>query len=341
MSPRTIGTAVLVGMACLAAAPAAEPPAPAATPAADPAKPPAPKAKGKPTIAVLDFRFANSVTKVIRDSAGGREVEFAVETSLLTDKFLTALVKTGRVLVVERQRLAGAVRELKLGESGLADPSKSPEMGKVLGADYLLVGTISLLEGTVTDAAIPYTAEFNRTWNAKMVVDVRLVETETSKIVAAEAARVELVKKALSPAGAPIGVPADMMEDLYRKLVDDITVIVMDRIYPIKVASAEGGTVYLNRGTGGGFDVGAQFTVYETGKEITDPDTGAVIGLSETPVAVVRVTEVLAKLSKAEVVEWKRAEKTVPASAVCRQAREETGGGAPPPRKEERPKIPD
>src|SRR5262249_26770113 len=53
------------------------------------------------------------------------------------------------IRVVERERLEDAIKELELGESRFADKSSFAKVGKMLGADYLLVGTIAKAGNTV------------------------------------------------------------------------------------------------------------------------------------------------------------------------------------------------
>jgi TolB-like protein len=46
------------------------------------------------------------------------------------------------ITVVERENLEKVTRELALGQTGLVDEASAPKVGKVLGADYLISGTI-------------------------------------------------------------------------------------------------------------------------------------------------------------------------------------------------------
>jgi hypothetical protein len=49
--------------------------------------------------------------------------------------------------------------------------------------------------------------------------------------------------------------------------------------------------------------VGQIWTANAPGKELKDPDTGEVLGVEEVPIGKVRITEVLPKFSKGEIVE--------------------------------------
>ena len=79
---------------------------------------------------------------------------------------LTALIKARLMTVIDRDRIDRAMTELKLQTTGLVDPATQQKLGQFLGADYLLLGT-------VTGAG------------SRLAVDARLLEVKTLKLVAA------------------------------------------------------------------------------------------------------------------------------------------------------------
>lgn len=84
--------------------------------------------EGKPVVAVAEF--TNSTGKPVDVGRG------------LQDKMARALEESGKVVVVERYRLDKVLDEQKLALSGLIDPKTAAEVGKLLGADYLVVGNL-------------------------------------------------------------------------------------------------------------------------------------------------------------------------------------------------------
>lgn len=82
------------------------------------------------TLAVLSFRNITGQTSLDPLQKG-----FAF--MLITD-----LQQVEGLQVVERARLQALLEELKLGASGIVDSSTSPQMGKILGASYLVGGDI-------------------------------------------------------------------------------------------------------------------------------------------------------------------------------------------------------
>lgn len=279
----------------------------------------------KVTMAIFDFKIAADTEKTIYKSGEGqwsREVQ--KESSVLTDKLITALVKTNKIKVVERDKLETVMKEFMLTKSGITSPEHSQEIGKLLGADYLLHGSISMFDANVKYTAIPYTDRFNKRMEAQMAVDMRLVETETGKIVSAEVANEKVQEKEMvSEKGRNEEVPKALIEELQRKIVDSLTIAVIDAIYPIKVASVKDDILYLNRGEGGGIKEGDKFRLVLLGEEIRDPDTNSVIGFEDTEIATIEVTEVLPKFSKSKVLKWKQKGEGISKGAICRRIKEQ------------------
>ncbi|MDS4032395.1 MAG: FlgO family outer membrane protein [Candidatus Contendobacter sp.] len=111
-------------------------------------------------LVVASFTYNNDLT------------EFSIS---LQEKLITALVNRG-LKVVERSQLEKVIMEQKLSYSGLIDLNSAQQVGKLLGA-------VGMLLGTITDEG-----------NA-VAVNARLVEVETADILTA--AEVELAKTPL------------------------------------------------------------------------------------------------------------------------------------------------
>ena len=84
----------------------------------------------------------------------------------LADMLITDLANVQSLQVVERRRLSAILDELKLQESSFIDPKSAVEVGKGLGANYVLVGAFTTVEPT-------------------MRIDARIVDVATSKVLRA------------------------------------------------------------------------------------------------------------------------------------------------------------
>lgn len=84
----------------------------------------------KKTVAVLEFGSPNDHNLGLM----GRNAQ---------PTFITELVKSKKVKVVDEKRMDDAIKRFEKGQSGLMDPKKVKQIGKFLNADYVVAGTLS------------------------------------------------------------------------------------------------------------------------------------------------------------------------------------------------------
>lgn len=278
-----------------------------------------PNAPSKVTIAVAPFTFHTGVV-----APPGT----ALETTQLTNKFVTALVQTRKFDVVERERVDTLISEMQMGEAGLMDPARAVQAGKMLGADYFLMGEISVFTLTTTVKQVPGTTRWTRTEELRLILDMRIVDTRTSKIVSAEKGEALFRGQQLFPQRPDVNAPVEpkALDDIQRDVVAKCVIKVVDAVYPIKIIAVNAAECSINRGEGGGVAVGDVLDVYAEGQEMIDPDTGEVLGSEETKTARIRVTQVLPKFSKAQIQSG-----TPAVGQICRPASGEASFQPPPP----------
>lgn len=285
-----------------------------------------PAAPHKASIAVLPFSF----TEVVRRSDDGCTKRYLHEfdTSILTNKFITALVNTQKFDVVDRDKIDKILKEQQFGDTGALDPARCVKAGKMIGADYFLTGAISYFVVGMQSIENPYArGNYTHTVTAEIRVDMRITDTRTSKIVAAERGDSTITTKFQSGTLTEVGLAPRLLDDLQRDLCQTLSVKTIDGVYPIKVIKWKDGVAYLNRGEGGGFQQGDLLDVWEQGEELVDPDTGASLGSSEKKIGTLRVTAIEKKFSKAELVGG--AEANIPTGAICRKPKARPAGEQP------------
>ncbi len=86
----------------------------------------------------------------------------------LADMLITELSKIQALKVIERSQLQQMIEEMKLGQSGLVDEKTAQQVGRLLGAQTLLLGGYVVMFG------------------GKMRIDARIVEVETGRTLEAE-----------------------------------------------------------------------------------------------------------------------------------------------------------
>lgn len=90
------------------------------------------------------------------------------------------LVNLEGLTVLERQRIDALLVETQFGLSGLVDPEKAIKLGKMLGANLVVMGTVMDLHSEV----VPFQGYGIKTRNSKVFCQIRLrlVDIETGKI---------------------------------------------------------------------------------------------------------------------------------------------------------------
>jgi hypothetical protein len=239
-------------------------------------------------------------------------------------------VQTRKFDVVERQRVDKLLDEMQMSESGIMDPARAVEAGRVVGADYVLTGEISVFNVTTEWNEIPNTSRLSRKLTALIIVDMRIVDTRTSRVVSADKGEIRHEERSMHQSRVAIPLAADFLDTVQRELATQLTIHTIDGVYPIKIVTITDGAVTLNRGEGGGLDAGQILDVYLAGEEIVDPDTGESLGFEEVKVGRIQVTEILPRFAKGMVLE---ARSPLPKGAICRKTKTPPPASAPAPRR--------
>ncbi|MEJ2636664.1 MAG: CsgG/HfaB family protein [Calditrichia bacterium] len=225
----------------------------------------------------------------------------------LADMLVTELVKSGNFMVVERQELAKIMEEQGLGMSGAVTPQSAAQVGKLLGVELMVMGSVSEfgekksgVGGAVGRLGIGGKISKSK---ARAVVDVRLVNTSTGEIVMAETAEGEEGSTGLDNIsvkdidfGNPTYWDNTILGKASRKAIDKTVKMIdkaMEKIpWEGKIIKAnDDGTLYMKPGSAGGVQPGMEFAVYSQGEELIDPDTGISLGSEEQKIGKIKVVQ--------------------------------------------------
>ncbi len=238
----------------------------------------------------------------------------------VADMLATALVKSGKFAVIERQELDKLVEEQKLGESGLVTPQTAPKVGQLLGAELFVVGAVTecgTKESNIGGGFSVFGGGL-KTKKARTVVDIRLINTSTGEIIASEseegtesttgiAVRYEDVdfNNQNSWDNTDIG---KATREAVNKTVDLIAANMEKISWSGKILKVNSdGTVIMKPGSEGNVKPGMEFFVVRKGEEIKDPDTGLSLGAEESKVGKIKATDDMlnGKAMKATIIEGK------------------------------------
>ncbi len=208
----------------------------------------------KEKIAVLDFEFH------------GEQQLRGVTGAIVAEAFTTALVKDGRFEVVERALLVKIIEEQKLGQTGLIDTNSTVELGKILGVNIIISGSIMHNEKRIDLYA-------------------RAINVKSASIIAAE------------------NVSSNTGEALQETVNDTATKIV--RNFPLEgyIIKRNGKNVSIDIGSGAGLQPGVEFFVYQEGETLKHPKTGEVLEVEKIKTGRIRVIELQTRTASAEIIE--------------------------------------
>lgn len=210
-----------------------------------------------------------------------------------TDILITELVKSGKFIVVERDKMDKILDEQKLGQTGAIDPATAAQVGKILGLNAIVTGSVS--QFGVKKEGKDFIVSQSKQQIVECTVDVRVVDAETGQVLLADSGK-GVVRKA---SGKFLGMgnqskydetlEGEALRAAIVKFTDNIISQVNKKPWSCRVAAVEDGVVYLNAGLESGLEVGQKLKVFSQGKEIKDPTTGLVIGRTEKEVGVLKV----------------------------------------------------
>lgn len=230
----------------------------------------------------------------------------------MAEQLTTALIKTGRFVVVERQAMQDILGEQELGQSGIVKKETAAKVGQVLGAQIIVRGVVSEFEqeesGGGGGIGIAGFRIGGRSSNAHVGIDIRLIDASSGQVLTSHNA----VGK-VSSSGIAIGVTrgnVDFGSDSFknapigqatRQAIEDAVRFIVDTMetvpFTAKVVKIEGKKIYINIGSNMNIRSGTKMYAYSLGEDLVDPDTGLRLGADEKMLGTVEVRDVQSKFS--------------------------------------------
>ena len=326
-----------------ASAPAASAaPAPVAAPPPPPAPEPAPvaisaPAPGPPSAAQLQAQKKRVIVDEFDYSTVKTQVQAVFNTQQDIGKGIRAmLVKriadANNLVVVERAKIQNIMKEQDFNASNRVKQGSGARVGNISGADAMLSGDIvifgrddkkrSVKGGGLFGSVVGGIAASKNEDKAVVVVDYRLIDAETSEVIATGEARGESVRKgnALGAIGGALGkgiagVQVDMTssnfaqtiigeatQDCVNKLADILkeqssSMKKTVRAVETSVADVSGNTLVIAAGGNDGVNVGEVFEVLQVVREVKDPTTKEVLDRITNKVGEMTITSVRDKIA--------------------------------------------
>jgi curli biogenesis system outer membrane secretion channel CsgG len=304
-----------LSLLCLSAALAAEEQSKQAPP-----KPP-PYTGLKKRIAVMPIvtsgasvtRRTTSGEDVVTDSiVWNAEADPGQIGAALTEQLTTALINTGRFIVLERKALDEVLGEQDLGASGRVNQETAAAKGRVIGAEWLVKAAITEYTDKKSRSgggiAIGGVALGGAKREAFVAMDVRIVDAATGEVIDSLKADGR-AKSSGAIGGLSLGgvVLAGGKEDTtpigqatraaLTNAIDFICQRMEQLPWQSRVMEVDGKEITVTGGKNMNIKAGDTFDVYRRGKALVDPETGQTLGYRETRLGPMKITEVMEKFS--------------------------------------------
>lgn len=262
-------------------------------------------AQAKVRVAVMNFEN-NSTWAWWGDNLG----------AAAADELATQLVQTGKYTVLERRELASILQEQNLGASGAVTGATAAKVGKLLGVQLILTGSITAF--SIKRTSIGLRGIGGSYSNAESKVDARLVNTETGEVMVVATGQ---GNKRMG-GGYFKGVSAEQTfdqgaaQEALRPAVEQVVAKLTEQSATLtsltpaapegQIVSTRAGLYYINRGQAAGIKVGQKFSVHHVVDEIKDAD-GRLLDKVIEETGVLEVTQVLSQSAVCKLVSGKAA----------------------------------
>ena len=233
-----------------------------------------------------------------RNVRAGTDVDFRLVRKLqhgFRAKAEELLTQGRRFGVLDRQRPEVYEAEKQILASGDVDIGERARLGRVMGADYLVYGTIDRVVIENESRVIRATGErIDRAYGTTKV-RFTVLAAATRQVKWSSAITLD---RELPPGLRPEAAAEALLDDVAARMVDELT----ENIYPPRVTQVLApGQFVVNRG-GNTVETGSVFEVFALGDWLYDPDTGERLDQLETSVGIARIVTVKPKYSVAELI---------------------------------------
>jgi curli biogenesis system outer membrane secretion channel CsgG len=275
----------------------------------------------KKRIAIMDFDYATVHSNVA--AIFGSDIDIGKGIS---DMLVTMLVKDGTYSVIERKALDQVLAEQNFSNSNRANPASAAQLGKLLGVDAIIVGSITQFGNETQSTNVGGVGRalggfglggVGRRESAAIVgLDARIVSVDTAEILAVAEGKGESSRKSTSLVGGGgtwrgfgAGGVNFGSSDFQQTIIGEAVRLATDQmsaglisgnakietrqvVVEGLVAAIDGSTLILNIGAKAGLKVGDKLAIERVTREIKDPATNQVIRRLTSAVGQIEITEV-------------------------------------------------
>ena len=247
-------------------------------------------------ICSLNLCEAKNVVAVMPlENVSGYDEELVAE--IMTEQLIVAIHSSGLYTVVERAQMGTILREQ--GFQNIAvDPSQAVELGKLTGADYSMIGKVTMAVAEVNPTLTAVTglsnifkleglgeivAEHVHKVKGRIALEFRLVDNTTGEIIMAKTVE---GSKSGSSVNAAFNNACKVAAENFLKELNSINP------FRARIAAINGSDIYIDQGSAAGLRVGDILIVARESEPIVV--NGKIVAMKQNEIGKVKVVEVSA-----------------------------------------------
>ena len=220
---------------------------------------------------------------------------------VILETLTTELVKSNNFTVIDRQQIESLIKEQGFQRSGLITDQTAVSLGKMLGVQLGIFGTITLFDVTsgsgegltslmlrsATDNKYKYE---ETTSKGKIELDIKIIDIKTGEIILAEKAKAKSTITNSKSEGFTKEVISKSANKACKSIIKKMTKASAKIPWEATITNViDNKKVVINGGLASGVQNGLVFTVQGKGEEIIDPTTGISLGFIESTSGKIRV----------------------------------------------------
>lgn len=218
----------------------------------------------------------------------------------LGEMLSTALFKSGHFVLVERDEIERVFEEQRFQLSDVVDPVTAVEIGKILGAQAIVTGSITEVGFQAVSLLINLTA-------CRVSIDIRIIDASTAKVIMAETGQGRSLTSGIFLKDAFDAIEKKDFEiwisDALRKAAQSVAKKIDLEMTSIPwtgtIAHISRGMIFINAGEDTGLRVGDKLQVIRCIRQIRDPATKEILGCEEIRIGELLIANVRERLSEA------------------------------------------
>lgn len=223
---------------------------------------------------------------------------------LLNQKVTQALSNTNKFALLDRSEVADFEKEMNIIKSTDTSVEEKAKAKKVLGTDYILIGSIDEGNFVCNEKTLKITNSTTKEYKARFAFSFKVIEGPTRITKFSDEIRLNLKANEVKSLFEKWDPAKTQIIDIADKVMDVVANTVAQRItqqfYPVRILAVNDSQVIISNAVW--LKPGCVMDVFKTGQDIIDYDTNEKLGQTETKCASIRIESIQGKLAYANII---------------------------------------